>query len=99
MEQCYRKMLLNSVNYLIDVRQQLFAEIVNLAMKGEFSDIDDVIDLGYTYEFHLQHFKDSEDINVQKLVELILTLETTVDSLINLNRIEDDELTANNNYR
>jgi hypothetical protein len=89
----YREQLVKTVDYLIEVRHILFNNSLNLAMKNDLKEIDEVFDIGETYVFSLNHLDNSSDINLQKVVDLIKNIEKTVDSLININVIKDEELT------
>ncbi len=80
------------IKSLVEVRDIIFTQIVNLAMSGEMSHIESAFDIGETYNFTLSHFEDVEDINVQKLVSLCKNTEETVFSLMNLNGINENEI-------
>ena len=92
MEKAYRNTLINSVDYLIEVRENVFAHALNLSMKNKLKEIDEVFEDGERYQFVLKHLDNSSDVNVQTIVNLIENIESTVHTLINVNVIKDDEL-------
>lgn len=76
---------------LVKIRHELFQDALNYAMKHELKDINEVFDVGDTYEFGLSHLDGSNDANLQLLVDLVRTVERTAESLANLNKIDLDE--------
>ena len=93
MEKTYRDYLIETLDYLINMRLSIFALALNLSMKNDLKEVNDVFDIGDTYTFELNHLDKGSDDNVQKVVDLIKNIQITVDSLININVIEEDELT------
>jgi hypothetical protein len=89
----YRKLIINTVDFLIQTRQSTFNFALNLAMKNDLKEIDDVFEEGDTFSFCLNHLDGGSDINVQKVVDLIREIESTVNTLMNINAIDDKELT------
>ena len=92
MEKTYRDYLIETVDYLINMRQNIFALALNLSMKNDLKEVNDVFDIGDTYSFELNHLDNGSDVNVQKVVDLIKNIQVAVDSLININAIEENEL-------
>ena len=70
MELTYREQIIQTINNLIEAREIIFEQIVNLAMSNEFSHLKDAFDQGDIYSFSLKHFEEMEDVNVQKIVKL-----------------------------
>ena len=91
-EDNYRKSLLETVDYLIEVRGNLMVNTINIAMNNELKEIDEVFEIGQTYEFQIEYFDNSSDTNLQKIVDLIKAIQITVDSIMNINNIDDNEL-------
>lgn len=87
-----RSQILETIESLIETRDIIFTQIVNLAMSGEMKHIENAFDIGDEYSFELAHFEDIEDINVQKLISLCKKTEETVFSLMNLNGINENEV-------
>lgn len=92
MTENYREALIESVNGLIQARHKLFGDALGLAMSGDLAEINDAFEIGDKYTFELSHLKDSADANLNKLVVLIEEIQTTVDTLIEENEIEEDEI-------
>jgi hypothetical protein len=88
----YRKQIIVTLNQLIMARDVIFEQIINLAMKREYEDINNIFENGDVYKFSLEQFENMEDVNVQKLVKLCRKTEKTIFSLMNMNGIEEDEV-------
>ncbi len=88
----YRDHLLVACKTLIQFRNELFTSILNLAMKGELSDINSVFQPGDIFSFELDHFKGSSDTNLIKLIALYERIDNEIASLANINTIEIAEL-------
>ena len=81
----YKEKIRESIKVLVDLRHTVFTSALNILMKGEFKEIDEVFGTGDIYTFSLNHLDNSSDINVQRLVDLIKNIETTTESIININ--------------
>jgi hypothetical protein len=88
----YRNSLISSVENLKTARQQLFVNLVNLAMNNEMQEISEAFEIGETYDFSLEHFEHSKDVNVQKLSALIRDIDNTIASYININNLSKNEM-------
>lgn len=77
---------------LIEAREIIFSQIVNLSMLGEMKEIGNVFERGDSYEFTLSHFEDIEDANVRKLIKLCKKTEKTIFDILNLNGITENEI-------
>ena len=86
----YRNELIKTVNSLIKSKEALLLRIVNIAMVGEFKDIADTFEYGDVYEFNIEQFKNSNDFNLNNMVLLYKTIEDNIDTIINLNKLEDE---------
>ena len=86
----YRNELIKTVNSLIKSKEALLLRIVNIAMVGEFKDIADTFEYGDVYEFNIEQFKNSNDFNLNNMVLLYKTIEENIDTIINLNKLEDE---------
>ncbi|WP_134355855.1 hypothetical protein [Flavobacterium psychrophilum] len=83
-----KKEIVILINNLIEVRDNIFTQIVNLSMSGEFADISSTFEVGEKYNFELSHFKNSKNVNVKKLVSLCKKAEQTIFTLININGLD-----------
>jgi len=95
MELTYREQIIETINNLIEARNIIFEQIINLAMSNEFSHLKDAFDQGDVYSFSLNHFEDMEDVNVQKMVNLCRKTEETVFTIMDLNGISENEVNLN----
>lgn len=95
MDLTYREQIIETINNLIEARNVIFEQILNLAMSNEFSHLKDAFDQGDVYSFSLNHFEDMEDVNVQKMVNLCRKTEETVFTIMDLNGISENEVNLN----
>lgn len=86
----YRNELIKTVNSLNESKEALLLRIVNIAMEGDFKDIADTFENGDVYEFNIEQFKNSNDFNLNNMVLLYKTIEENIDTIINLNKLEDE---------
>lgn len=87
-----RDKIVEVIANLIDARDVVFTQIVNLAMSDELSHLENAFDIGDEYSFKLRHFESVEDINVKNLVELCKNVEETIFTLMDLNGIKSNEI-------
>ena len=92
MNEDYRKSLIETVNHLIKMRHDLFDDAMGIAMNNELKEIDEAFEVGDTYEFKIEHIDNSDDVSLQKVVDLIKEIQTAVDFITKTNNIEDSEL-------
>ena len=88
----HRIQILETIENLVEARDIIFTQILNLAMSGEMKHLESAFDLGDKYNFTLKHFESVQDVNVKKLVSLCKNAEETVFSLMNLNGISENEV-------
>ncbi len=60
-------------------------------MQGDLKEWNDTVPIGETHQFDFELFKNSGDTNVQLLVKLIETVDTTFETIKNINSIQLDE--------
>lgn len=90
--QNHREKILEVIENLIEAREIIFTQIVNLAMSGELKHLENAFDVGDEYDFKLKHFETVEDINVQKLVRLCKNTEETIFTIMDLSGISENEV-------
>jgi len=90
----YRRYLKKTINVLSDSEVQLFEATLNLLMTGELREINEVFEIGDDYEFNINHFKMSDDINIKQMCVLIEKLRETVEFLMNVNNIKENDLSG-----
>ncbi|MGV4414289.1 hypothetical protein [Chryseobacterium sp. T1] len=88
----YREQIIEKINNLIEAREIIFEQIVNLTMLNELSHLEGAFDKGDIYSFSLKHFKDVEDVNVQKMLRLCKITEETIFTIMDLNGISENEV-------
>ena len=95
MEPTYREQIIETINNLIEARNIIFEQILNLAMSNEFSHLKEAVDQGDIYSFSLNQFEDMEDVNVQKMVKLCRKTEETIFTIMDLNGVNENEVKLN----
>lgn len=88
----YRNRLIQIVKILEETDIWLFDEAINIVMENELKETTEVHEIGDIVQFNLNVLLSSEDINVRKVAELIIKLGELKESLINLNKITEEEL-------
>ena len=87
----YKNAVAEACQCLAEARNRLFAAMVNVAMNGEYQDLDESFEIGETFYFEKDHFKDCDDINLAKLYELIDNIDEVYGSLVNLNGFDTSD--------
>ncbi|MCA5003621.1 hypothetical protein [Sphingobacterium bovistauri] len=90
--EAYRNRVIESLQLLGDIRNQLFTQIVNIASDGELKDILSVFEEGDYYDFEMDQFENSSDVNIVKLMQLCKEIEVAFDSIQNVNAVGDEEI-------
>ncbi len=91
----YRKNLIHSLNGLKEIRETIFENTLNLAMEGDLKDWNDTIESGETFVFDKKLLLTCADTNVQLFSELISKIESTFDTIANINNLSADLKNAN----
>ncbi len=87
----YKEALAESCMAIATARQEIFSALINVAMSGEYAEIDDIFEVGETVLFDTTYFQHSQDSNLKKLLELVYHLEQTHDTLTNINGLGNSE--------
>jgi Ser-tRNA(Ala) deacylase AlaX len=88
----YRFTIIEAINFLKQTRKELLVKLTNVAMSGEWNDVDSVFDEGDEIDFDSSYFKDCKDDNINALYRLIKVNDEIIDYLIERNNIQDNEL-------
>jgi len=92
MKQNYTTQLVGSLSTLESMRNQLFDKVINLGMYGTYSDINDVLEPGDSYQFELDHFDNSDDSSLQALVDLMKMIDLTSKKVLRINDLAPDSV-------
>ena len=95
MEDLYRKSLLKAVDYLMEVRHNLFSNAVDIAMNSKLNELEqlnNLAEVGELREFKNEYLQNSSVNNLKKIAELIKVIELSVESITKINNIDDSEL-------
>lgn len=88
----YRQKILLAYNFLEDAHEELFSRLVNVGMTGEMAHINQVFKAGDTFTFHMEQFRGTSDVNLNKLVAFYDLMEILMNSLATINAITEEEL-------
>jgi hypothetical protein len=91
MTENYRHSLIYSIKELIKTRDVVFECAFRVAMNNQLEEFNDVFEVGDEYQFNIEHFEDSNDINLKLIVNLLKEVELTVNKLENINNVNLDE--------
>ena len=88
----YREKILMAYKYLLEVHEELLTRTINVGMTGEMADINQTFIVGDTYDFDIEQFRGTPDINLNKLIGFYDELVNLMNSLSNINGITEEEL-------
>lgn len=88
----YRQKILLTYKYLLEVHEELLTRTINVGMTGELAEVNKVFKVGDTYNFDIEQFKGTHDVNLNKLIAFYDELENLMNSLANINVITEEEL-------
>ena len=95
MKKLYRNQIIETINKLIETREIIFTQIINIAMSTEYELLDTTFDEDDVFEFSLRQFEKMEDSNIQKLVEHCIKTEQIICTIMDLNGIKETEVNLN----
>ncbi|TDN87091.1 hypothetical protein DET49_11445 [Salegentibacter sp. 24] len=88
----YREKIILSYRVLLKTHQKFQERIINVGMTGEFAEVNTVFQPGDTYNFDLDQFRGTNDINLNTLLALFDELENSMNNLASINGITEKEL-------
>lgn len=86
----YRFTIIEAIDFLKLSQNEIFTKLVNVAMAGEYSDF--ISDDGDVIPSDISYFQKCDDQNVQVLIKYFERIQETINYLMNVNNIQDDEL-------
>lgn len=87
----YRQTIIDTFQLLREMGDQVFSQAVNLAMENEWKELNEKFDEEDTVKFNIEDLEQLNDPNVQKLVELINSIDATMSTLENINDLGIEE--------
>jgi len=87
----YQANLKEALKNLIKVNESIFSSIIDISMQGDLKEWNDTISIGETFQFDYKLFKNSDDTNIQLLVELIDKIDSTYHTIKNINGIDGED--------
>lgn len=87
----YKENLKEALRNLIIVNESIFNSLIDISMQGDLKEWNDTVPIGETHRFDFQLFRNSDDTNIKLLVELIEKVDTTFETIKNINSIQLDE--------
>ena len=95
MKKLYRNQIIATIIKLIETREIIFTQIINITMSTEYEFMDKTFDEDDVFKFSLSHFEKMEDINIQKLVKHCKKTEQIIFTIMDLNGIKETEVNLN----
>ncbi len=92
----YRENIISTYKYLISLREDLITHSLNIAMTGELKNMNEAFDIGETYNFDMEQFKGTNDVNLNKIITFYEELENLMNSMANINAIKEEDLVDDN---
>ncbi|WP_207492773.1 hypothetical protein [Aridibaculum aurantiacum] len=86
----YKKTLEQAVYALHDAETQVFTAMVNIGFAGVYEDISQVYEHGETINLELAMFENTNDANIDLMVEVINKINTIKNSIMNINNLDID---------
>lgn len=87
----YKENVAKACRNLAESRKAILSDLVNVALAGEFADIDQHFEVGDVVNFQLQGFSTVSDTNVQMLYQIIAEIDQCYRSLVNINGLDIKE--------
>ena len=86
----YRENLKEALKNLIKVNESIYGSIIDVSMQGDLKQFNDSVPIGEVHQLDFELFKNSNDTNVQLLINLMETVDETFESIKNINSINLD---------
>lgn len=88
----YRKVIIESCNELLRIDRELLTTSVNIAMNGEYEELNNLFNSGDCFEFEWGYFENSSDSNLEAIISLHKQIRNTLNDIIYRNNILQEEL-------
>ena len=88
----YREKLIMTYNKLIAFHEELLTRIINVGMTGPMGNINEVFEEDDQFQFDKEMFRETQDQNLNLLLELHDRLEDTMNRFAKVNNITQEEL-------
>jgi hypothetical protein len=92
----YREKIIMTYQELLIMHEELLTRIVNIAMTGEWAEINIMFEAGDKFKFEIDMFRGTNDINLNKLISFFDELENLMNSLVSINGITEAEIENDN---
>lgn len=90
-ENSYRDSLYKTTQILGEMGEQLFTNIINLAMSGEMNDFNNEFEIGEVVHYNDADFRDLSDQNIKLIYEVLDVIARVHGSIVNINDLSDEE--------
>ena len=91
----YKESLEATAAKLLAMREELFEAIFQIAITDELREWSATIEVGETYSISKELLESCADTNVQLLTTLLTAIERTCDSLLNINKLDINDILPN----
>lgn len=90
-ENHYKENLIEALKNLIKVNESIFESMIPVLMQGDLKAWNDSVPIGEEHSFSFELFKNSSDTNIQLLVGLMEKVDSTFETIKNINNIKLEE--------
>lgn len=87
----YKESVKDALYNLIKVNGSIFDSLISISMQGELKEWNKQVPVGETHQFDFELFKNSDDINIQLLVQIIEKVDEIFEKIKNINDINIEE--------
>lgn len=84
----YTERVKDALENLIEVNQSIFNSLIPILMQGELKEWNKSVPIGEVHQFDFELFKNSDDTNIQLFVKLIENIDSTFETVRNINNIK-----------
>lgn len=88
----YKSSIIEAINILYESENQIFGAALGVLFTDEWKEIHEAFEVGDKYGFELAQLESSLDYNVKTSVDIIKEIRTAIQTLQNLNGINEDEI-------
>jgi len=88
----YHQSIKDALWGLMIASDDVYGQLFQIAVTGELKDWSKTVPIGEWHNPSFEVYQGCEDANIKAIVELLITMKNTIDTIANLNAIDIDEL-------
>lgn len=87
----YKESIKEALNNLISINESIFNSMIDIIMQSELKEWNGLVPVGEVHQFHFDIFKNSDDVNIQLLVQLMYKVDEAFNIIKDINNIQMGE--------